>query len=566
MTDDPVFLPSTPAEVRRRGWDTLDIILVTGDAYIDHPAMGVALVGKILADAGFRVGIIGQPDIDSPADLTRLGRPRLFWGVTGGAVDSMVANYTAAGKRRRSDDFTPGGRNDRRPDRAVIAYCNAIRRFCRPVAPIVLGGIEASLRRVAHYDWWRDEIRRSILFDARADYLLYGMADRTVVELARRLAAGRPVTDMAGVCFKAKARPDDALALPSFEACRRDRGAFADMFRLFALHAEYPGRPLVQAHGDWYLIHNPPPPPPTSAELDRVYELPFAREAHPVHQAAGPVRALDTIRFSITSHRGCYGGCRFCAIAVHQGRTVVSRSPDSIVREAKSFRRHPRFRGIISDVGGATANMYGIECPKKLRKGPCRDRGCLFPDICPLLPVDHGPQRRLLARLRRLAGIRRVFVASGIRYDMILADGRNGRAYLEDLVAHHVSGQMKIAPEHTDPEVLALMGKPPIDRLEDFRRLFADTCRKTGCRRYLTYYFIAAHPGCSEAAMVACSRYCRRRLRFTPEQVQIFTPTPSTFSTLMYHTGRDPFTGRRIFVERTSAGRQRQKDLLVGGA
>ncbi|MEW6426885.1 MAG: YgiQ family radical SAM protein [Thermodesulfobacteriota bacterium] len=559
-----MFLPVTREEMRSLGWDVLDVILVTGDAYIDHPAMGTALVGRVLQAAGFRVGIIAQPDIASPDDISRLGEPRLFWGVSGGAVDSMVANYTAVGKRRKRDDFTPGGVNDRRPDRAVIAYSNLIRRYCKGTAPIVLGGIEASLRRIAHYDWWGNAVRRSILFDAKADLLLYGMADETVVELAESLRDGRDWRSLRGLCFIGRQVEEDAEPLPSFEEVARDPAAFFRMFSAFYRNNDpLRGRRLVQQHGDRWLIHNPPPLPLGEATLDRIHELPFRRDLHPWHARAGKVRALDTVRFSLTTHRGCYGECNFCAIAVHQGRTIQSRSIGSLLREAGSFAAHPAFKGIISDVGGATANMYGRDCPVKIGKGACAGRRCLYPEPCPQLPVDHRPQLELLRRLRQLPGVKKVFIGSGIRYDMVLADRESGRAYLEEVVRHHVSGQLKIAPEHADPAVLALMGKPGVEGLLAFRDLYFTLCRSAGREQYLTYYFIAAHPGCGQEEMERLRRFCGRELRLFPEQVQIFTPTPATWSTTMYHTGLDYRDGRKISVEKNGQARQRQKEALL---
>ena len=583
-----------------RRWDALDVILVTGDAYIDSPFAGAALIGRVLEDAGFRVGILAQPDVQGTTDIARLGAPRLFWGVTAGCVDSMVANYTATGRKRREDDFTPGGRNDRRPDRASIVYANLIRRAFRPCAPIVLGGIEASLRRIAHYDFWTDSIRKSILFDAKADLLVYGMAEQTVLELARRLRDGRDWRDLRGICYAAKEAPADAVVVPSFEevsgragppdppndeafagrpgsACRGGSGgpalpkanapardAFLEMFRLFAANQDpVTARPLAQQHDMRWLVHQPPALPPDSAELDRIYALPFERDVHPHDAARGPVRALDTIRFSITTHRGCYGECAFCAITMHQGRRVVSRSAASIVAEAERFTRHPHFRGIIADVGGPTANMYEIACARAATCGACPDRRCLFPEICRHLPVDHRAQTALLQRLRALPGVRKAFVASGLRHDLVLADRAHGPAYLDELVAHHVSGQLKLAPEHSEEPVLRLMGKPGVAKLLAFRARFEEASARHGLKQFLTYYFIAAHPGCTEEQMRRLRQFATHELKLTPEQVQVFTPTPSTWSTAMYWTERDPATGEAIFVEKGLRGKQAQKDALA---
>ncbi len=553
--------------MRGRGWDALDVILVTGDTYIDSPFIGVAVVGRVLERAGYRVGIIAQPDTEGTGDISRLGAPRLFWGVTGGSVDSMVANHTASRRRRRSDDMTPGGLNNRRPDRAVIVYSNLIRRAFRPAAPIVLGGVEASLRRVAHYDFWSDSIRRSVLFDARADYLVYGMGEMPVVELARRLQQKRSVQGLRGVCWISNEVPEGYLVLPSFEAVRRDKKVFTEMFRAFYGNSDpMTARGLAQLQDTRHLVQNPPALPLSTRQLDAIHAMEFTREVHPFYLSRGPVKAQETIRFSIAAHRGCYGECNFCSITVHQGRTVQWRSRESIVREARRLARSGGFRGILTDIGGPTANMYGFECARKLEKGACADRRCMFPRICPGLRPRHRNQIRLLRALRKVRGVKKVFVASGIRHDLVLADRLQGVEYLEELAAHHVSGQMKIAPEHTDSGVLELMGKPGPESLERFRRLFGQLSRRAGKEQYLTYYLIAAHPGCTGKEMRSLGRYAARRLRLSPEQVQVFTPLPSTWSGVMYYTETDPFTGRPIFVEKDTRRREEQKRLVTGQA
>ncbi|RJX23622.1 MAG: YgiQ family radical SAM protein [Desulfobulbus sp.] len=559
-----MFLPTTPEEVSQLGWDRLDVILVTGDTYIDSPFIGAAVIGKVLLAAGFRVGIIAQPATESGEDIARLGEPLLFWGVTGGSVDSMVANRTAGGRKRRTDDYTPGGHNTRRPDRAVLVYSNLIRSHFKETRPIVLGGIEASLRRVVHYDYWANRLRRSILFDAKADYLLYGMAEHSVVELARTLRAGEDPRSIPGLCYAGRDLPPDCLELPSFNECERDRTVFIQMFHAFYRNNDpLRARPLAQRQDSRYLIQNPPSPLPTTAELDRVHGLEYEREAHPYYARQGEVRALETIRFALVTHRGCYGECNFCAIAVHQGRTVTWRSRASILAEAEQLAAHPRFKGIIQDVGGPTANMYGFECAKKLRRGGCPDKRCLFPKVCPHLPVDHGPQLSLLRDLRRIKGVRKVMVASGLRYDLILADRRNGVNYLRELIRHHVSGQLKIAPEHTEEHILARMGKPGPDSLLRFRELFMDLNEQEGRRQFLTYYLIAAYPGCTQQDMRQLRRFCVENLKLLPRQVQIFTPTPSTYATLMYVAEQDPWTGAPCFVEKSDARRDRQKAVLA---
>ena len=559
-----MFLPATRAEVQKLGWKELDIILVTGDAYIDSPFIGVAVIGKLLAAAGYRVGIIAQPDVQGEADITRLGEPRLFWGISGGSIDSLVANRTASGRKRKRDDYTPGGQNTRRPDRAVLIYANLIRKYFKNTKPLVLGGIEASLRRVAHYDYWSNKIRKSILVDAKADYLLYGMAEFSVLALAECLKKEISPNHLRGLCYLAPEVPDETLLLPSFAEAAADKDVFARMFMEFYRHNDpVTAQPLAQQQDTRFLIQNPPWPTLTSGELDRIHDLEFEREAHPLDAGMGKVKALETIRFALATHRGCYGECNFCAIAVHQGRTISQRSRRSIVKEARQLTRHPAFKGMIHDVGGPTANMYGFECEKKLSKGVCKKKRCLFPTICPSMPIDHGPQIELLRELRRIKGVRKVVVASGIRYDMILADQKNGRRYLEEIVRHHVSGQMKIAPEHCVDSVLDCMGKPGTQDLLKFRKLFYSLTEKAKLKQFLTYYIIAAHPGCSRKDMQQLKKFALKELRILPRQVQIFTPTPSTFSTLMYWTGKNPLTGGSCFVERSFQGREQQKQVLT---
>lgn len=587
-----MFLPTTPEEMKQLGWDALDVILVSGDSYIDSPYIGAAVIGKVLLREGFRVGIIAQPGVEDDADIVRLGMPRLFWGVTAGCVDSMVANTTALKKKRRSDDYTPGGVNNRRPDRASIVYTNLIRRASKrfdpasPTRPIVLGGIEASLRRVAHYDYWSDRIRGSLLLDAKADFLLYGMAEKATIELAHCLHAGGDPRHIRGLCYIANQPPaeirpdqpagiqkpgerrsnrDEYLELPSLEAVTQDKLAFIEMFHTFYRNNDpLNAHGLVQKHGERYLVQNPPAFFQTQAELDGIYALDFERSQHPYYEKQGPVKALETIRFSVSSHRGCYGECNFCAIAVHEGRTIRWRSPESILAETEQLARHPDFKGIIQDLGGPTANMYGFECAKKLKAGSCPHKNCVFPQLCPLMKVDHEPQIKLLKAVRRVKGVKRVFVASGIRYDLVLSDSAHGDEYLRQVVEHHVSGQMKVAPEHTEEGVLQKMGKPGQEALLEFKRRYDRLCQETGRNQFLTYYLIAAHPGCSEADMQRLKTFTSRKLHIHPEQVQIFTPTPSTYSTLMYATELDPFTLQPVFVEKDLRGKARQKEIVTG--
>ena len=565
-----MFLPTTPEEVKALGWDELDVILVTGDSYIDSPFIGTAVIGKVLLNAGYHVGVIAQPDPKTDEDISRLGLPRLFWGVTAGSIDSLVANYTALKKPRRSDDYTPGGENTRRPDRATIVYANIIRRFTKrlhpgqPARPIVLGGIEASLRRVAHYDFWDNALRRSVLFDAKADFLVYGMAEKAILEFAAALRGGQDPRGLRGLCYIAKEKPAGYIELPSFESVAANKLVFIEMFHTFYKNNDpLSGRGLCQQHGDRFLVQNRPAPYQTQSELDAVYALDFERLQHPYYEKQGKVKALETIRFSISTHRGCYGECSFCAIAVHEGRTVRWRSQQSILEEAERLIAHPDFKGFIQDVGGPTANMYGFECDKKLKSGACPAKSCLFPGICPLLEVDHRPQLELLRAVRKLKGVKKVFVASGLRYDMILADSVCGKAYLQEIVTHHVSGQLKVAPEHTEPTVLNLMGKPGPDALMKFKDRFDRLSRLAGKPQFLTYYIIAAHPGCTAQDMLRLKHFTSEKLHVNPEQVQIFTPTPSTYASLMYYTELDPFTRKPVFVEKDPRRKEHQKNIIT---
>jgi len=560
-----MFLPTTQKELDSLGWDQLDVILITGDSYIDSPFMGISIIGKVLLDAGYKVGVIAQPDYQSPDDITRLGEPRLFWGVSAGSIDSMVANYTATGRPRRSDDYTPGGRNTKRPNRATLVYANLIRRYFKDTVPIVLGGIEASLRRVAHYDYWEDSIRRSVLFDAKADYLLYGMAEGSVLELAKALQEGDDPRIIRGLCYISRNIPKDYLELPSYELVVKEKDAFIDMFHTFYRNNDpQKAKGLVQLHIDRYLVQNPPYPNLSQERLDAVYDLDYERAQHPYYERQGKVKALETIRFSIPTHRGCYGECNFCAIAVHEGRTVRWRSQESIIKEAKEIANLTDFQGYIYDLSGPTANMYGYECPIKLRKGPCEHKSCIFPEVCPTLPVDHKAQTELMKKLRQIDGVKKVFIASGLRYDLVLSDKEHGEEYLKELVKHHISGQLKIAPEHTQPKVLERMRKPDTSKLLAFKKRFEELGENTRQKQFLSYYLIAAYPGCTLGDMHALKRFASKELGVLPDQVQVFTPTPSTYASVMYYTEMDPFTGEKLFVEKNPAAKKQQKEVITG--
>jgi len=550
MIPQPPVLPMSMKEAARLGISQFDIILVSGDAYVDHPSFGTALIGRVLWAAGFTVGIIAQPDWKSDRDFTALGAPRLFFGVSSGNVDSMVNNFTANLKRRSDDVYSPGG-VPKRPDRATIVYADRVHALF-PGIPIVIGGIEASLRRFAHYDYWQDRVRQSILADAPADLLVFGMGERQVCDIARRLEVEEPVQrirDIPGTAYKMDiaewraSSPHGIVEIPSFSEVSRDKTAYA---RAFALHyvQQDPvrGKPVAQPHPKTVIVQNPPARPLTIPELDCVYELPFSRRAHPSYRQAVP--ALGPVQFSVTSHRGCFGACSFCALTHHQGRIVESRSMDSIVREVERMVTMPEFKGTVQDVGGPTANMYGLSCRQWAASGACPDRHCT--PACPNLSTDHTRQVELLRRLQKIPGVRNVFVSSGIRYDLVPPDDA---LYLAELCTHHVSGHLKVAPEHIAPAVTACMNKPPGEVFEAFRTRFEALQKGRRKRQYLLPYFMSGHPGCTVADMVQLAEYIRDRNLYT-EQVQDFTPTPMSVSTCMYYTGLDPFTLRPVHVPR----------------
>ncbi|MCP4160717.1 MAG: YgiQ family radical SAM protein [Deltaproteobacteria bacterium] len=561
-----MFLPTTIKEMDKLGWKNLDVILVSGDSYIDSPFIGISVIGKHLVEKGFRVGVIAQPDINSEKDIIRLGEPLLFWGVTSGSVDSMVANYTATKKRRKRDDYTPGGINDKRPDRSLIVYTGLIRRFFKNTVPVVLGGIEASLRRVSHYDFWSNKVRRSVLFDAKADVLIYGMGERAVLNLAENLRDGENYKNINGICYTSKDLKnitDNFVNIPSFEEVDSSKSSFTKMFNIFYENCDpITASGLIQKHDKRYLIQNPPSEYLLQTELDEIYGYKYELELHPYYKKMGDVRALDTIKFSITTHRGCYGECNFCAISVHQGRTVRYRSEKSILEEARNLSAIKDFKGNIMDAGGPTANMYGFECKKKLEKGVCKDKRCLFPEVCKTLKPDHSKQISLIKKMEKIKGVKRVFIASGIRYDLILKDGISGDKYLKKIVSDNISGQMKIAPEHTEKNILKMMGKPDQDEIVKFKKMFDKHSKDIGKKQFLTYYLIAAHPGCREKDMSNLKNFMNKELKINPEQVQVFTPTPSTYSTHMYYTGKD-MSGNNIFVERDIKRKEKQKNIIT---
>jgi uncharacterized radical SAM protein YgiQ len=555
------FLPITKEEALKRGWDELDVIFVSGDAYIDHPAFGVPLLARWLEMGGFRVGIIPQPDWRTKEAFMALGRPRLFFAVSAGAMDSMVAHYTPARKLRHDDAYTPGNRHGARPNRATIIYTSRLKEAYRDV-PVVIGGIEASLRRFAHFDFWEDKVRRSILFDAKADLLIYGMGEKPLSELAQRLRQGEPfrdITDIRGTAYVARGGLETGacVALPSFEAVAADKKQYAAAFRKVSEEQNpFCARALIQNHGDRSLFCNPPSFPLSRQEIDTVYALPYVKAPHPGYSEAIP--AYEQIRSSITTHRGCFGGCSFCAITHHQGKVIQSRSADSILREIKRLTEQSWFRGSVSDLGGPTANMYGLGCGNPDVQGRCKKESCLFPKPCRHLLTDDRMGVELLRRVRKSPGVKSVAVSSGIRFDLL----ERQPLYFSELLAHHVGGLLKVAPEHSVDRVLACMRKPGKQGFQAFLAKFRDESRRLGKRQAIVPYLITGHPGCTLDDMVELALFLRRN-RLKAEQVQDFTPTPGTLSTCMYHTGIDPFTGKEVYVPRSDREKRLQKSLLL---
>jgi uncharacterized radical SAM protein YgiQ len=555
-----------------RGWDSCDFIFISGDAYIDHPSFAAALLCRMLESAGFRTGIIPQPDWKNTSSFTVLGRPRLGFLIGAGNMDSMVAHYTAARRKRSEDAYSPGGKSGLRPDRATLVYTEGVRRTYKDTA-VIIGGIEASLRRFAHYDYWSNTVRRSILLDSKADILVYGMGEKPLNDIARRLAAGENISavrNVRGTCVGVHGMENvdewkNKLFLPDYEAVKdiddKSLRAYAEHFMIQKNNADpLNGKPLVErSDGDRYVIQNPPSFPLTSEELDKIYELPFTRRAHPMYNDAVP--ALNEAAFSLVSSRGCYGGCSFCAITFHQGRTVTGRSKKSLIREAKHLTTLPGFKGYINDVGGPTANFYGPACEKQARGGFCAKHECLFPEPCPHFKADHGAYLEILRTLRKLPGVKKVFVRSGLRFDLIRHDKKHGKEFLETLCKYHVSGQLKAAPEHISANVLEAMGKSGYDCYVQFKKDFDSINKRLGIKQYLLPYFISAHPGAALADAVELALYLKRT-GFIPEQTQDFYPVPGTLSTVMYHTGLDPRSMKKIYVTKGERERRQQRALL----
>ena len=558
------FLPISKRDMKARGWEQCDFVYIIGDAYVDHPSFGHAIISRVLEAAGYKVGIISQPDWKNPQSINALGEPRLGFLVMGGNMDSMVNHYSVSKKRRKTDAFTPGGVMGKRPDYAVAVYCNLIRRTY-PKKPILIGGIEASLRRLAHYDYWSDKLKRSVLLDSQADILMYGMGERSVVELADALNAGMDVKDITwvdGTVFQCR-EVDEAvpkIVLPSYDALCRDKRKYAESFYLQYQNTDpFTAKRLVEPYGDRFVVQNPPQKPLSQQEMDRVYGLPYVRTWHPSYEKAGGVPAIAEVQFSLISNRGCFGACSFCALTFHQGRIIQTRSHQSILAEAKKLVWDPDFKGYIHDVGGPTANFRQPACPKQLTKGACQHRQCLFPTPCKNMVADHSDYLQLLRELRQLPNVKKVFIRSGIRFDYLLADKND--VFFKELVKYHVSGQLKVAPEHVADPVLDLMGKPRNCVYERFLEKYKRLNQQLGLKQYVVPYLMSSHPGSTLKEAVALAEYLRD-LGYMPEQVQDFYPTPSTISTVMYYTGLDPRTMKPVYVPTNPHEKAMQRALI----
>ena len=566
-------LPMTRAEMLDRGWDAVDVVLVTGDAYVDHPSFANGLIARLLEAAGFRVAVLSQPDWNSCEPWREFGRPRLFFGISAGNMDSMINHYTANRKVRNDDAYSPNGEIGRRPDRATLAYCQRSREAFAGV-PVVAGGVEASLRRIAHYDYWSDTVRRSILLDSKADLVVFGMGERTVLDIAIGLRDGGSVKDLRhlrGVAYRlgASEQPpsgDDALELPPYEAVVRDPLAFCEMTRIAHLETNpHNARRLVQRHGREAVVINPPALPLEQDEMDQVYGLPFTRRPHPSYGAGsggrpgGPVRipAFEVVENSVQIMRGCFGGCTFCSITAHEGRIIQSRSQESIITEIRLMASQPGFKGTVSDIGGPTANMYQMRCTRPEVEAKCRRLSCVHPTVCKLLGTDHGPLREVMREARSVEGVKRVLVASGVRMDL----ARRDPEYLRELAEHHVGGHLKVAPEHTDPTVLSLMKKPSADDYVEFDRAFKAASRRVGKKQFTVPYFIASHPGSGVEEMIELAVFLKRN-GYKPDQVQDFIPSPFDIAACMYHTGLDPMTKQEVRVTKGLRDRRMQRALL----
>lgn len=546
----------------------IDVLLITGDVYVDHPSYGIAIIARFLQAQGLQVAIVSQPFVEE-SFLTAFGKPRLFVGITAGNIDSMVANYTASMKKRRIDDYLFENAENKRPDRATITYTNLVKRIWKEV-PIVLGGIEASLRRFGHYDWWQDKVRHSVLLDSKADFIFYGMAEKTLgnsLEFFGTPDWKAQISKLPGVAYTVSNRdliPKQAIELPCFEEIQQSKQAYSEAYRIFYEESDaVRGKILFQKDGTRYVVQNPPSLPLSTAELDAIYELPYTRQLPEAYKKEGTVKGLETVRFTITSHRGCYGACAFCAISIHQGRMVACRSEDSIIREVEAVSATPAFKGYISDVGGPTANMYGFECNLKYTQGACKHRQCIFPTVCPSLKPDHTRYMKLLDRVLQVEAVKGVFIASGIRPDLVLADQKNCGLFMKKLVKFHVSGQLKIAPEHSEETVTRTMRKYPIEVFDEFCRLFYQETKAQDRKLFIIPYLLLAHPGEGKIENQKLKEYLIKKLGFIPQQLQIFTPTPSTIATTIFYTGFDPWTKEPVFTEKELKNRNDMKSAIL---
>ncbi len=557
------FLPVSREDMAKRGWDELDFLYISGDAYVDHPSFGHAIISRVLEKHGYKVGIIALPDWKSVNDFKKLGRPKLGVLVSAGNIDSMVNHYTASKKKRSDDAYAPGNKAGQRPDRATIVYCNRIREAFGKI-PILIGGIEASLRRFAHYDYWDDKIRRSILLDSKADILMYGMGERQIVEIADCLASGMDVKDItyiAGTCYLSDTNEiDNSIEIPSYEECSESKRAYAHSCRIqYYEQNPYTGKTLVQKHGDKYLVQNIPQEPLSTKELDSVYSLNYMKTYHPMYEEMGGIEAIKEVKFSLVSSRGCFGSCNFCALAFHQGRIVTARSQQSIINEAKQMVWDPEFKGYIHDVGGPTANFRAPACNKQLTHGACKDKQCLYPTPCKNMNIDHSEYLSLLRKLTELDGVKKVFIRSGIRFDYLIND-KNDEFFYE-LCEHHVSGQLKVAPEHISDNVLKYMGKPENSVYNKFSEKFYKINEKIGKKQYLVPYLMSSHPGSTLHDAIKLALYLKKN-GINPQQVQDFYPTPGTISTCMFYTGLNPFTMEKVYVPKTPKEKAMQRALL----
>lgn len=559
------FLPICKDDMIERGWEQCDFVLVTADAYIDHHSFGTAIISRVLENAGYKVGIIAQPDWKSGDDFKKLGRPRLGFLVNGGNMDPMVNHYTVSKKLRKKDLYTPKGEIGKRPDRATIVYCNKIREAYKDVN-IVIGGIEASLRRFAHYDYWENKVRKSILVDSGADLLVYGMSEKQIVEVADFLNQGfdgKYIRHIPGTCYIADSLDEiyeEHIVLPSFKEVSSDKRTYAECFKIqYDEQDPVRGKTLVQEHNGKYVVINKPEMPLSREELDRVYALPYQKTYHPIYEKDGGIAAIEEVKFSLVSSRGCSGNCSFCAITFHQGRIVTSRSEDSIVEEAEEITKYDDFKGYIHDIGGPTANFRKPACKKQLTLGACKHKRCMSPGICKNMEVDHREYLHLLRRVRKLPGIKKVFIRSGLRYDYIMADKDD--TFFKELVEHHVSGQLKVAPEHVSPNVLKYMGKPAGKTYDEFRRKFFRITERLGKKQFIIPYLMSSHPGCKLEDAIMLAEYLRD-INYQPEQVQDFYPTPGTLSTTMFYTGLDPLTMEEVYIPRSKEEKAMQRALL----